>query len=120
MLETIRQYALTKLVTSGEVDIVRRHHATYYLGLVDTAIRANPTELTQRTLMDLLETEHGNLQAALAWSQSAQGSAELGLRLADTLGWFWRARWRMRMWSGYTIRSHAVGHCISWVIYAHP
>jgi len=89
LLETIRQYASTKLVASGEADIVRRQHATYYLGLVDTAIRANPTELTQLTLMDLMETEHGNLRAALAWSQSAQGSAELGLRLADTLGWFW-------------------------------
>jgi tetratricopeptide (TPR) repeat protein len=35
-----------------------------------------------------MEAEHDNLLAALAWSQSTQGSAELGLRLAGGLGWF--------------------------------
>jgi DNA-binding CsgD family transcriptional regulator len=69
---------------------VQGPHAAYYLGLAE---RAEP-ELTgtlQRTWLERLETERGNLRAALSWAlESAE--AELGLRLAGTLGEFWRMR----------------------------
>jgi ATP/maltotriose-dependent transcriptional regulator MalT len=39
-----------------------------------------------------METEHDNLRAALAWSHSATGDPELGLRLAAALCWFWWTR----------------------------
>jgi predicted ATPase len=90
LLETIRQYALAKLAASGEADAVRRRHATYYLALaeVDVLLSA-PLRSAWR---DLMETEHDNLRAALAWSQSAINGAELGLRLAGAVGGVWTVR----------------------------
>jgi predicted ATPase len=73
MLETIRQYALERLTTSGEVDAVREKHATYYLAQAEA-------ELFGRAF-HRLEQKHDNFRTALAWSLSAEGNAELGLRL---------------------------------------
>jgi predicted ATPase/transcriptional regulator with XRE-family HTH domain len=79
MLETIRQYALEKLTTSGEADAVRRRHAAYYLALAEAVVPSNPVPFAR---YDRMQPERDNLRAALTWSHSATGSAELGLRLA--------------------------------------
>lgn len=66
MLKTIREYALEHLSESGEETSIRHAHADYYLAL---ARRAEP-ELTgsrQAAWLDRLETEYGNLRAALSW-----------------------------------------------------
>jgi predicted ATPase/transcriptional regulator with XRE-family HTH domain len=87
MLETIRQYALMKLAVNGEADAVRKQHAMYYLTLAEAG--ASLSAQLVLAWKDHMESEHNNLRAALAWSQSAQGYAELGLRLAGGLGGFW-------------------------------
>jgi predicted ATPase len=88
MLETIRQYALAKLAASGDADIVRRRHAEYYLALAEQGAGVSILVGT-RAQFDHIVIENDNLRAALAWSQSAQGGAELGLQLAGALGGFW-------------------------------
>jgi len=90
MLQTIREYALERLVASGEEAVLRQQHAAYYLALAE---RAEPLlhGAEQLAWLDRLETEHDNLRAALAWSQAA-GHANVALRLAGTLGWFWFVR----------------------------
>jgi predicted ATPase/transcriptional regulator with XRE-family HTH domain len=99
MLETIREYALERLVVSGEAEAVRRAHAAFYLALAE---RGEP-ELTgpaQAEWLNRLEIEHDNLRAALAWSLAGGetspsaaggpgGESATALRLAAALGRFW-------------------------------
>jgi predicted ATPase len=88
LLETIRQYALARLVVSGEADAVRQRHAAYYLALCEAGMPA-PDQKAQPAWLDQIETEHDNVRAALTWAQSAAGGAELGLRLAVAMHGFW-------------------------------
>src|SRR5207249_2151550 len=90
MLETIREYALERLAESGEAEEASRRHALYYL---DLAERAEP-ELRgprQAAWLERLESERGNLRAALRWAKT-EGAVEVGLRIAGALGWFWFRR----------------------------
>jgi predicted ATPase/class 3 adenylate cyclase len=91
MLETIREYGLEQLVASGESEAMHRRHAAFFLARAE---RAEP-HLHGREQLDWLaqlEVEHDNLRAALAWSQSTPDGAEMGLRLAGALWWFWYLR----------------------------
>jgi non-specific serine/threonine protein kinase len=93
MLETIRQYALEKLAASGETDALRKRHAMYYLTLAEADVSLSAQ--LRLAWQDRMETEHDNMRAALAWSHSIEGNAELELRLAAALGglWSYRAYW---------------------------
>jgi predicted ATPase/class 3 adenylate cyclase/DNA-binding CsgD family transcriptional regulator len=91
MLETIREYGLEALETSGEMEITRQAHAVYYLAMVE---KAEP-ELAgqeQSVWLERLEQEHDNLRAALGWfleRGEAGQSMEMSLRLAGALWRFW-------------------------------
>ncbi|MCC2628428.1 MAG: transcriptional regulator, family [Thermomicrobiales bacterium] len=64
MLETIRAFASEQLVASGEVSMVQREHATYYLSLVKaTGALLFASERKQA----MQAAEQGNVQAALQW-----------------------------------------------------
>jgi len=111
ILETIREYALERLAASGEAEALRRQHAAYYLAL-GAAAEPKLRGPQQKTLLERLEQEHDNLRAAMAWSQTIDDGAELGLRLATALRWFWYVRGYMsegRRWLGAALeRSSAV------------
>jgi len=64
MLETIREYGLEGLQVSGEMDAIRRAHASYYLALAE---EAEPRLFGEEQIaeFDRLEREHENLRAAL-------------------------------------------------------
>ncbi len=79
MLQTIREYALERLASSGEPDNLRQHHAEYFTAF------AEHIEAYHARWANNMETEHDNLRAALAWG-------ETGLRLAVALGIFWQQR----------------------------
>ena len=87
MLESIREFALERLVEIGEREELRRHHAEYFLILAQTAepeLRgANQLEWEKR-----LVREHENFRAALEWVREL-GEGELGLRLCFALARFW-------------------------------
>ena len=87
MLETIREYALDRLETSGEADAVQRRHATYF---IDLAQEAAPYlyDFKGRDWLPTLDREHDNLRAALGWLL-AHGEADSAMRLAGALGRFW-------------------------------
>jgi predicted ATPase/DNA-binding SARP family transcriptional activator/uncharacterized protein HemY len=91
MLETIREYALERLEASGEAETIRRQHAAYHLKLAE---QAEPQLHGPEPVawLERLEAEHDNLRAALAWSQSVDGDAVLGLQLAGNLWRFWSIR----------------------------
>jgi len=90
MLETIREYALERLTERGEAAAARRAHGDYFLDLAEHAER----ELhgaDQVIWLDRLDEEHPNLRAALGWALEA-GDADVALRLAGALFWFWFVR----------------------------
>ena len=89
MLETIREYALERLATSGEAEAVQRQHAIFFLRFSEEAepkIRGAEHFLWRTRL----EVEHDNLRAALRWTLESQ-EAEMGMQLAFSLVAFWRA-----------------------------
>ena len=91
MFETIREYALERLEMSGEAEALRRQRATYYLALAEAA-EPKLTGGDRDIWLEQLEAEQDNLRAALEWSQTAEDDAEMGLRLAGALCWFWYHR----------------------------
>lgn len=91
LLETVREYAASKLAQEGEraLETVRRAHRDFYLELSETA---NPQleGRDQVAWLERLETEHDNLRAALSYSL-VDPDAQPGLRLASALLVFWRS-----------------------------
>lgn len=87
MLETVREYGLERLAASGEEDLTRRRHATYFLALAEEAAPAlrGPE---QGIWLARVAAEHDNLRAALTWVERA-GETALGLRLVNALCQFW-------------------------------
>jgi len=88
MLSTIREYARERLTESGEERAAKRYHASYYAALAET-VEPHLTSGGREPWLARLEAEYSNLRAALAWCQSDEGDADMGLRIAGALGWFW-------------------------------
>jgi len=87
LLETLREYAMARLIESGEEGVLRQAHASYYLALAE---RAEP-ELRLRQhyrWFQLLEMEQDNLRAVFEWSLGS-GDVTFGVQLAGALGSFW-------------------------------
>ena len=99
MLETIREYALEQLIISGEVEQLQRQHAAYFVTLAEAGELALIGPQTGRW-WDLLEEEHANIRAALAWSRTEAGRGT-GLRLAVALGDFWARRGHLSEGGGW-------------------
>ncbi len=89
MLETIREYALEKLESSGEGAFTKRAHAAYYLVLAeeDAPEQAGTGEAEW---LERLALENDNFRAALERLTDA-GDADWGLRLGTALFRFWEA-----------------------------
>jgi predicted ATPase len=107
MLETVREFALEQLETSGETEEIRRSHAAFYLALAERADAAL-TGPDQAKWLTRLEAEHDNLRAALTWSLD-RGEAAVALRLAAALGRFWRMRGHPREGASWLERALALG-----------
>jgi non-specific serine/threonine protein kinase len=91
LLETVRQYAGTKLAEVDDEPGLRRRHGDWYLRLAeDMALQLNSAAMSEALVR--LEHEHDNLRAALEWSGSVDGNEEMGLRLAVALTRFWEMR----------------------------
>ena len=92
-LETVRQYGRERLEESGGAERARRRHAEYFVALAEEA-EPELKGAQQVAWLDTLETEQGNLRAALSWSLAPEDAkpverADLGLRLAAALWLFW-------------------------------
>ncbi len=88
MLETIREYGLEQLAARGQEVEARQRHANWCLAL---AVDAGPNVrgLDAAVWLEVLEREHANLRAALAWLVERGNGAQLA-RLAGALGQFWK------------------------------
>jgi predicted ATPase len=92
MLETIRAYALERLVESGEIEILRAGHAHYYGGIILNQAGLQIYSSNSLHWLNWFEQELDNIRAALSWGLSSTQGIQLGTGLVFTLFWFWYRR----------------------------
>jgi len=91
MLVTVRAFALERLEEAGSSE-VRRRHAEWLTELANTLETRTVTDDT--VWLDLIQPEHDNIRAALAWA--LEEAPELSLLLASGLRTFWEVRGHFR------------------------
>lgn len=92
MLETIREYGLECLHSSGELADVQQAHMHYYLALAKEA-EARFSGPEQVCWFDCLDQELENLRTVLQRATIGEDQAiEDALRLGTALAWFWYVR----------------------------
>jgi predicted ATPase/class 3 adenylate cyclase len=84
MLETIREYALERLVASGEEAAMRRRHVEYHLALAE----ASEPLIRQPGQVARMRREHDNLRAALGWAFDHR-AVEQAARISTALWRYW-------------------------------
>jgi len=88
-LETIRQYAMEKLLESGEAVEARNHHLAYFMEYAGNT--EEKLVSAQRLLwLNRLEIEHDNLRSALGWA--LESDPESALQMVCSLQYFWLSR----------------------------
>ncbi len=90
MLETIREFALERLEEAGEATIFKDRHAELFLGLAEDA-QEGLAGADQGRWLSRLETEIGNLRAALGWTIAKEDGAA-ACTILGALHRFWEAR----------------------------
>ena len=90
MLTTIREFALERLIASGEAETMGERHAAFFLQLAE-ASAPGLTGPDQKRLLDELARENGNLRAAVNWSVE-RAEPETAMRLGSALWRFWQMR----------------------------
>jgi len=93
LLETLRQYALEKLVETGEASEIRDQHLDFYLSFAE---KSEPYMFGRESVkwINRLDKELDNIRAAMEWSTNC-GKAVAALRMAGSLVYFcyfWFAR----------------------------
>ncbi len=90
MLETVREFGLEQLATSGEAEEARRRHAAWCLELVEAADLegCRRPDLDPAAAFARLDADQGNLRAALTWA-SERGEVSTLLRLAVAQRTYW-------------------------------
>jgi predicted ATPase/class 3 adenylate cyclase/Flp pilus assembly protein TadD len=91
LLETSRQYALDKLVSSSEAQKFRNKHSEWFTDLAEAGAESILGGPDQTRWLDRIESELDNFRTALAWSLG-DGDPALGLRLGAALSRFWEIR----------------------------
>ncbi|MCX6382833.1 MAG: tetratricopeptide repeat protein [Armatimonadetes bacterium] len=90
LLETVRQYALDRLLECGENATVRARHRDYFLKFAEeTAPKLNGTE--QLECFYRLDMEYDNLRSGLGWSLE-ESDGLFSLRFCGALNWYWWTR----------------------------
>jgi predicted ATPase/class 3 adenylate cyclase len=87
LLETVRQYALTRLSERGETAEIRQRHLRYF---ADYAVKAEQNQVgpDEARVLERTEAEHDNLRVALDFAAEST-DPDTHLRLAGALWWFW-------------------------------
>jgi predicted ATPase/class 3 adenylate cyclase len=92
MLETLRAYALERLVESGELETIQGQHARYFGDMILNRMGTELFSANATYWLNWIEREHDNIRATLAWSLTYPQGIELGARLVMALNWFWYRR----------------------------
>jgi predicted ATPase/class 3 adenylate cyclase len=93
LLETIRAFALERLVAAGRQAATRRRHASAYLALAESAA-VNLPGPDQPRWLDRLTIDYSNLRAAIRWSIDS-GEVEMAQRFIAAMWRFWQQTGRL-------------------------
>lgn len=88
LLDSIRLFALDRLLASSEQALLRSRHLAYFrrfAALVESDAPGDPVRWLQR-----VREEHANLRDAVAWALSSPATANDALHLCCDLRWAWR------------------------------
>ena len=91
LLETLREYAAAELDATGELERLRRSHATYYLAMVeDVEAARGPGGPFTSDALDQLDDCHAEILGALAYV--TESDMDSMIRLTVALREYWRVR----------------------------
>ena len=107
VLDSVREYVLSEVDRDGGLGDLRRAHAEHFATLAD-ASRAGLRGADWRAWLERLEPENDNLWAALAFGREA-GDADLAVRLAASLGWYFATADRVSVGRRYLEAARDVG-----------
>ncbi len=88
LLDTVRQFAEEKLAQSGEEDVLRDHHARWFVTLCESLEPRIFAGSSDAQAMAKLDEQIGNIRAVFDRARDP----ELVLRLVYALHWYWFAR----------------------------
>ena len=94
MLDVVREFGTERAAAEAQTDTFRRRHAAHFLALAERA-EPNLGGSQQATWYRRLESDLGNLRAALRWTIDTAETA-MAVSLAAALWRFWR------MYGGFT------------------
>jgi predicted ATPase/class 3 adenylate cyclase len=90
MLQTIREYTLERLESSGDGETTRRLHAEWFATLAESLDSESRTG-DQPSAVARLDADYPNLRAAIEWARERR-DGDLLLRLGTALWAFWSTR----------------------------
>jgi tetratricopeptide (TPR) repeat protein len=93
LLESVAAYGVERLREAGELDRVQRRHGQFYTALAEQA-RPHLRGHGQRRWLERLDRETANCRSALDGAIRL-GEADLALRLAGAMTWYWFLRGRL-------------------------
>lgn len=105
MLRVTKEYALWQLKENNETELLRKRHANYYMMRAESA-ELELTGARRDKWLNRLDDEIYNMRAAMEWaltpdpdyapgSKEANKKAEIALRIAGALNWYWYLRGRI-------------------------
>ncbi len=97
LLETVRLYGAERLREAGEDRELQRRHAAWYAELISSGDRPWWGTPRQAEVLDVLDVEWPNVEAALEFCAGSPDTAELGLAMAADLWLYWQLRGRYRV-----------------------
>jgi predicted ATPase/DNA-binding winged helix-turn-helix (wHTH) protein len=90
LLESVREFALEQLKTSGDERRARDAHLAYVLCMTETAY-ADLLGLRMRERIAMLGPEHGNINSASEYAAGPGGNPQAALRIAGRLTLYFKA-----------------------------
>jgi predicted ATPase/DNA-binding winged helix-turn-helix (wHTH) protein len=102
LTETTRAYAIEKCKERGELELLARRHARYYLKLFETVSR-DDAEFDRASAA--LALEINNLRAALRWAFTLPGDVVIGVSLAASSVPLWLSMSLMGEWHRWAERA---------------
>jgi predicted ATPase/class 3 adenylate cyclase len=106
LLEPLRQYLAMRLAESGEVDMARRAHAGWVVGLCERLGGGGGAQLFEdKARIWRLREESGNIDVALCWALD-HGEDDVLLRVVGSLGLYWLVNDQAsgRRWCAQTVQ----------------
>jgi predicted ATPase/DNA-binding SARP family transcriptional activator len=96
LLETMRQYAGTRLEERGDADRMRHRMAAYYVAVAESAEPRLFGGAHDAAIQTLIESEEANIRAVEEWARLEPSRCLYALRIGASLHWFWFAHGRFR------------------------